>query len=82
VAFDDGIWLAKDLPGLGMSRWDIFLIPPAYIDRPTCEISLSSPTRGTITSIVWTQRNYPDSQYRDNVAKPLGLEFSDIQVLQ
>jgi hypothetical protein len=77
----DGKWLAKDIPGYGQSMWDIFLVPPKYIEGPSVDLAIGSPIRGSIIGIFWVQRNYPDSQYRDWVARPLGLEFSDIDVL-
>jgi hypothetical protein len=75
---DDPLMLAANLPGYLQSQWDIFVIPPGLVDSGEMNFRLESITRGDIYDIYWVQRNYPDCQYRDQTARPLGLEFSDI----
>jgi len=82
VEIKDGVWLAKNLQGYGQSMWDIYLIPPKYVEGAAVKIDIVGTVRGSVLGIIWMQRNYPDSQYRNEVARPLGLEFSDIKVLK
>jgi hypothetical protein len=79
---NEGRWLAKDIPGYGLSRWDILLIPPEYIDKSSIAIAINCRVRGSILDLMTIQRNYPDSQYRNQTARKLGLEFGDIEVMR
>jgi hypothetical protein len=76
---DDAITLDHDLEGFGLSRWDIFLIPPWLFNSDHARFSFKSELPADLLDIVVAQRNYPDSQYRDSVAIPNGLEFSEIE---
>ena len=37
---------------------------------------------GMLRDLMWVQRNYPDSQYRNETARPLDLEFADIPCMR
>ena len=76
----DKIFLEHNIEGFGLSRWEIHLIPPWYFDGESVEFRLESQIPGDLYGIMWTQRNFPDSQYRDDVAIPNELEFTDIEV--
>jgi hypothetical protein len=76
---DEVEWLSRDIPGPGDAVWDIALIHPKYLTESETGINITSDTPGSITDMFWSQRTYPDSQYRDQVAIPLGLEFADLE---
>jgi hypothetical protein len=79
---DNGRWLARDIPGRGISRWDILLVPPELIKKSSIAVAFDTSVRGSILDLMTIQRNYPDSQYRSQIARKLGLEFSEIEVLR
>ncbi|MCK4720981.1 hypothetical protein KAU08_09990, partial [bacterium] len=76
---DEVEWLSRDIPGPGDAVWDIALIHPKYLTESETGINITSDTPGSIIDMFWSQRTYPDSQYRDQVAIPLGLEFADLE---
>ncbi len=74
---EDPIWLAKNIEGAMMSRWDIVLIPPEYLTSADCEFKIEAIMAGSVYNILWVQRNYPDCQFRNETAIPLGLDFAE-----
>ncbi len=76
---DEVEWLSRGIPGPGDAVWDIALIHPKYLTESETGINITSDTPGSIIDMFWSQRTYPDSQYRDQVAIPLGLEFADLE---
>jgi len=74
---EDPVWLARNVEGAMMSRWDIVFIPPEYLTGTECEFRIESLTVGSVFDIFWVQRNYPDCQFKNETAIPLGLDFAE-----
>jgi len=75
-------FLVRNVAGYGLTRWDILLIPPEYISSPVSEFRLEANLPGSVFDIFWVQRTYPDCQYKNEIARPLRLEFRDLSCIQ